>query len=75
MSIFRPAILAAFALACASPAALAAPTAPPARERVPHRRLVHMDPAKKAACEAVWAAQKVRHGAHAAFVAACVAKG
>ncbi len=31
--------------------------------------------AKRAACEKVWAAQKVRHGARAAFVAACVAKG
>ena len=31
--------------------------------------------AKRAACERVWAAQKVRHGTHQAFVAACVAKG
>jgi len=31
--------------------------------------------AKRAACEKVWAAQKVRHGSRAAFVAACVAKG
>lgn len=31
--------------------------------------------AKHAACEKVWAAQKVRHGTHQAFVAACVAKG
>jgi len=31
--------------------------------------------AKRAACERVWAAQRVRHGTHQAFVAACVAKG
>lgn len=31
--------------------------------------------AKQAACEKVWRAQKVRHGSHEAFVAACVAKG
>lgn len=31
--------------------------------------------AKHAACEKVWRAQKVRHGSHEAFVAACVAKG
>jgi hypothetical protein len=31
--------------------------------------------AKRAACEKVWSAQKVRHGSHASFVAACVAKG
>lgn len=42
---------------------------------------VHKSPAsraeiaKRAACEKVWAAQKVRHGARQAFVAACVAKG
>lgn len=30
---------------------------------------------KQAACEKVWRAQKVRHGSHEAFVAACVAKG
>lgn len=31
--------------------------------------------AKRAACEKVWRAQKMRHGSHEAFVAACVAKG
>lgn len=31
--------------------------------------------AKRAACEKVWAAQKVRHGTREAFVNACVAKG
>jgi hypothetical protein len=31
--------------------------------------------AKRAACERVWAAQRVRHGSRQAFVAACVAKG
>jgi len=31
--------------------------------------------AKRAACERVWAAQRVRHGTHQAFVTACVAKG
>jgi hypothetical protein len=31
--------------------------------------------AKRAACEKVWSAQKIRHGTRQAFVTACVAKG
>ena len=71
MSILRPAVLAALILAAAAPAT-AAPTAPPASGKP---GAPHQDSAKKIACEKVWAAQKVRHGSHAAFVAACVAKG
>ncbi len=70
MSIFRPAALAALILAAAAPATLAAPAPAPAKHAA-----AHVDPVKKAACEKVWAAQKVRHGSHAAFVAACVSKG
>ncbi len=53
---------------CASTPALASALprkTPPSRAEI----------AKRAACEKVWAAQKVRHGARQAFVAACVAKG
>jgi hypothetical protein len=48
--------------------------AAPARA-VPPRPAARTDTAKLAACERVWAAQKVHVGAHKAFVAACVAKG
>ncbi|KSB91729.1 hypothetical protein AS593_06820 [Caulobacter vibrioides] len=72
MSLFRSARITALA-ACASLtlALLAQAAAAAAKPHAPSP----VEAAKRVACEKVWAAQKVRHGARAAFVAACVAKG
>ncbi len=59
-------------------ASLAAASASAQAAGVDHsapRAASQAETAKRAACERVWAAQKVRHGTHQAFVAACVAKG
>lgn len=70
MSRFAPALAPAMILGLlTAPVAQAA-----ARPNLP-RPPVRTDAAKLAACERVWAAQKVHVGAHKAFVAACVAKG
>jgi hypothetical protein len=58
-------------LAAASAQAASAGAGHPAQ---PHAAS-QAETAKRAACERVWAAQKVRHGTRQAFVAACVAKG
>ena len=64
------------ALAITTMASLAAASAQAA---APHLAQTHAaspaETAKRAACEKVWADQKVRHGTRQAFVAACVAKG
>ena len=72
MSIVR--YLAALTIvATASLAAVSAQAAAP--HPAQSRAASPAETAKRAACEKVWAAQKVRHGTRQAFVAACVAKG
>lgn len=74
MSIIRSlSILAVFAGSLTAVSAQAA--TPGASHSVPPHVTSQTEAAKHAACERVWAAQKVRHGARQAFVAACVAKG
>lgn len=55
-------------------AASAQAAAPNSHRPQPHPS-AQAETTKHAACEKVWAAQKVRHGTRQAFVAACVAKG
>lgn len=54
---------------------VSAQAAPAPAHAAPRHAVSRAEMAKHAACEKVWAAQKVRHGSHEAFVAACVAKG
>jgi hypothetical protein len=68
-SVFVSTILAATSLAASAQAAA------PGGHRPPPHAAVQAETPKHAACEKVWAAQKVRHGTRQAFVAACVAKG
>ena len=64
------------ALAIAATASLAAASAQAAAPRPAQTHAASpAETAKRAACEKVWADQKVRHGTRQAFVAACVAKG
>jgi hypothetical protein len=71
-----PRVLAAGAVLVLSGLASASAQAAPAPARAAPRQAVsRAETAKHAACEKVWAAQKVRHGSREAFVAACVAKG
>lgn len=55
--------------------AVSAQASTPASHPAPRHAAPRSEPPKQAACERVWAAQKVRHGTRQAFVAACVAKG
>lgn len=75
MSIFR-ALTASAILATTIPATASAHAgAPVPNHTTPSRAAAQAETAKRAVCEKVWAAQKVRHGSRLAFVAACVAKG
>ncbi len=74
MSIVRSTIISAI-LAATTLAASAQAAAPIHGHSPPARAASQAETAKHAACERVWAAQKVRHGTRQAFVAACVAKG
>lgn len=66
-------------LAALTIVATASVAAASAQAAAPHPAQAHAaspaETAKRAACEKVWAAQKVRHGTRQTFVAACVAKG
>ncbi len=72
MSILQSLIASA---ALASLAGTSAQAAAPAGHHAPPPHAAQAETPKHAACERVWAAQKVRHGTRQAFVAACVAKG
>lgn len=66
-----PSPVATVLIAAASLAIAPAQAAPVLQGHGPSRAEI----AKRAACEKVWAAQKVRHGPHERFLAACIAKG
>lgn len=74
MSIVRTLIVPTIAAASLAATAQAAP-AGAAHPLAQAHAVSQADQAKHSACEKVWAVQKVRHGTHQAFIAACVAKG
>ncbi|WP_165186562.1 hypothetical protein [Caulobacter soli] len=73
MSIVRSLIVSA--ILAVTGLAASAQAAATAGHPAPHHAAAHAETTKHAACEKVWAAQKVRHGTRQAFVASCVAKG
>jgi hypothetical protein len=64
-----PLILVTVAALATAGSALAAPPAPPPTARA------KVDPAKLRDCEHAWAAQRIKKGAHRAFIRACVRHG